>query len=154
MRQLVRRRLAAHLFVEPRILERDPRLCGNPLGQFLRFDVEPPGRRVQQELRVGVGVLAPKVERQRPGAPTRLAEPADLDAVMQHLRSTCARRLGNDLENQRHERARVVCSRERVADECDRFAGVPGRRVGSPPLVAQVGFGRGRRVVPSRGAKN
>src|SRR6266498_5114394 len=65
VRQLVGRRLAAHLFVEPRVLECDPGLCSDPFSQLLGLDVEAPGGGIEEKLRVGVRVFAREVECQR-----------------------------------------------------------------------------------------
>ena len=52
VRQLVGRRLAAHFLVEPRVLERDPGLRGDPLRELLGLDVEALSGGVEEQLRV------------------------------------------------------------------------------------------------------
>jgi hypothetical protein len=69
--------------------------------------------------------------------------PADLVPAVEHPRATRPRRLGQDLEDERHERARVVRRRERIADERDRLAGITRGRVSLPALAARLHLWRG-----------
>ena len=139
--------------MEPRVLERDSGLRGNPFRQLLGLDVEAPGGGIEQQLRVGVGVFARKVERQRAGPAARLAEPTYFDASVQHLRTARPSRFGDDLEDQRHERSRVVRGGQRVAHERDRLPRVSRGGMRLAALVTEAGHRSARLVRPHRAEK-
>ena len=73
---------------------------------------------------------------------------------MHHLRAAGAGRLGDDLQDERHERTRVVRRRQRVTDERDRLARVAGRRVSLAALVTEASVRRRARLLSSRSAEN
>ena len=131
------------------VVERDPGLRCDPLGELPRLEVEAAAGWIEQEFGVRLRGVTSEVEGQRAGPATpRLAEPADLGAVVEHLRTARSGRLRHHLEDERHERAGVVGRGESVADERDRLPRILRRWMRPPTLVAQVAHRRARLVGP------
>jgi hypothetical protein len=106
--------------VQPGVLERDRRLRRQPLGELPRLTVESAPARIEAEDGRRAVVVRRQVERERISLAADVADPADLDTVLEQLPAARARRLGDDLEDQRQQRALVVRRGERVADEGER----------------------------------
>jgi hypothetical protein len=70
-------------------------------GELQRLAIEASTVRVEHEAGVDIGAFASQLERQRPALAADVAEPPHLFAVLDHLRSASACRLGDHLEDQR-----------------------------------------------------
>ena len=135
-RQLVGDRLPLDDVVEPRVLERDRSLGGEPLGEFRRLLAEAALGRMEHELHRRRLVSRRQVELDA-RRPVEVADPADLLPVLQQPAAAGPRRFRDHVQDHGHQRARVVGRRERVADERERLARLPpaGDRGTSPLAV-------------------
>src|SRR6266487_4309734 len=103
-RQLVGRSLPLDLLVKPCVLQRDPRLRGQPLCKLLGLFFKPPPGGVKDERRRAAHFVRLKVERKRLAFAVHVSDPADLLAGLEQLTSSRAGRLRDDLEDQGEDR--------------------------------------------------
>ena len=128
-REIVRDRLSLHEVVQAGVLQRDRGLGGKPLGQLPHLRREASGAGIKKEIRPALAASG-KLDHERGRSAMGLTGPADLLTRRDDPPTAGLRRVDDDLENDREQRARIVGGGQRAADQRKRLAGLTS---GHPP---------------------